>query len=563
MHRNLLVIFLVLSACILVVPAVRAQSTPTTIEPGQIEKRFERQMSPRTAPEEIVEPIAEEEMEAGDEVKFQLNGIAITGNEVITEEELRFAYEGHVGTDVSFSTLNKIAAEITKKYRDEGYILARAYIPPQKVTDGRVEIRIVEGFIDKIDIEGDVEGSRALLDSFIYKIRESRPLRSNVLERYMLLMDDLPGVTARGLLRPSEETVGAADLVITIKHELTKVTLEANNRGTKYLGPYQFSTIVRANSWMGNYDRTFVRFVTVNQSEELKFLDVYHSEPIGSEGATAGVSVIRTTSQPGSTLKSSFLDSENVSVELDVSYPIIRSREENLFARAIATYRETITDTAGERLSYDSVRAIRIGAQYDRVDLFDGVNLIDLEVSQGIDLWKSTNNDAGSSRENAEYNFTKVVANISRYQPIAYFSGLGILVTGIGQYASEPLFASEEIGLGGSQFGRAYDPSEISGDHGAAGKVELQYAEYFGYDYLQSGLVYVFYDGGAIWNEDPTSDETGRAVLASAGAGVKVDFLEGLSGGVEVSFPLIRKVASEGAEDEHDPRLFFNVVKDF
>lgn len=536
-------------------------AAPTTVDPGSIERSFGDRIRPSVSPEDIVEPLEEEAVDDGSQVTFRLSGITLTGNEMISREKLAEVYNDYVGKDVSFSTLNKIASEITANYRDKGYILARAYIPPQKVSGGVVEIRVVEGFIDNIDIKGDIEGSRSLLDSYISKIRSSKPLRSSVLERYMLLMDDLPGVTARGLLRPSQNTVGAADLIVTIKHKKTEQVYELNNRGTRYLGRFQASAIARANSWLGNYDRTSVRFVTVNQPEELKFLDIYHSQPVGSEGATVGAAFIRTTSQPGSTLKTFSYDSENVLVELDTSYPIIRAREQNLFARAVGTFRQTNTSSLGARISKDEVRVARVGMQYDVVDQFDGVNLVDLEVSQGLKIFKATDNDSGASRANANGDFTKFVTNLSRYQPFG--SGFGLLISGVGQYASGPLFASEEFGVGGSEFGKAYDPSEISGDHGAAGKAEVQYGEYIGYDYLASFQAFGFYDGGAIWNVDPTSDETFRQTLASTGAGVRLNFNDFTSGLVEVTVPLHRKVASEGAEDEHDPRFFFNVVRRF
>ena len=45
-----------------------------------------------------------------------------------------------------------------------------------------------------------------------------------------------------------------------------------------------------------------------------------------------------------------------------------------------------------------------------------------------------------------------------------------------GQWASGPLYSSEEFGYGGKNFGRAYDQSELTGDHGVAASVEVDYA---------------------------------------------------------------------------------------
>ena len=62
--------------------------------------------------------------------------------------------------------------------------------------------------------------------------------------------------------------------------------------------------------------------------------------------------------------------------------------------------------------------------------------------------------------------FTKVTLDVSRYQGIS--NEWGVYVAAMGQYAANPLLSAEEFRVGGARFGRAYNPSEISGDDGAA-----------------------------------------------------------------------------------------------
>ena len=541
--------------------AAFSQSTaPSTVEPGQIEKSFEPKIKPATSPDEVVKPIQEPDSGADNEVKFKLNSVTISGNTVLSDEELAGVYSRYIGQSVSFRDLNAIANDVTEKYKQSGYVLARAFIPPQKVSGGTVEIKVIEGFIDQISIQGQIEGDRSLLDAYVEKIKAVKPLRTSTLERYMLLMDDLPGVTARGLLRPSKQTIGAADLIISISHDKTEVDLEANNRGTRYLGPYQLSATVRANSWNDRYERTTVRYVTTSQTNELKFFDASYSEPVGTDGATVSGSFVRSKSKPGSNIKSLDLDSDNNSVGLEYVYPVIRSREENFFTRVNATMRQTVTDSVGARLTKDDVRVARVGAQYDKVDSFEGVNLADLELSQGLDVFNATDNNAGASRTSADADFTKAVLNLSRYQP--FMEKFAVLVSATGQYASGSLFASEEMGLGGSGFGSAYDPSEITGDHGAAGKAELQYSKYAGQEYLSSYQLYSFFDGGVVWNDNAASGESKRATLTSAGVGTRLYFNDTVSGQLELAVPLTRDVASEGAQGDN-PRMFFSLAKRF
>src|SRR5262249_20222041 len=126
----------------------------------------------------------------------------------------------------------------------------------------------------------------------------------------------------------------------------------------------------------------------------------------------------------------------------------------------------------------------------------------------------------------------------------------------------DPLLASEEFTIGGPSYGRAYDSSEITGDHGAALKLELRYGETTNSAYLQSYQGYVFYDAGAVWNRDAAGGEPEKQTLTSTGVGVRLNMSRSLFGSAEIAFPLSRDIASEGNDGE-DPRLFFNILKRF
>ena len=136
-------------------------------------------------------------------------------------------------------------------------------------------------------------------------------------------------------------------------------------------------------------------------------------------------------------------------------------------------------------------------------------------------------------------------------------------IAAAGQYAFDPLLSSEEFGLGGPEFLRAFDPSEQVGDHGLAGRLELQFLVDVGEPFLDVAQLYGFGDVGRIWNRDAAACEVERMTLASAGAGVRFNFTEWLSGGVEVAVPLKGQVQAEelsndGSGDEF--RVFGNLA---
>ena len=104
--------------------------------------------------------------------------------------------------------------------------------------------------------------------------------------------------------------------------------------------------------------------------------------------------------------------------------------------------------------------------------------------------------------------------------------GLSLHGSVFGQWTPDALLSSQECGYGGSQYGRGFDSSIITGDTCVKGALEVRYSlppdgftQGLGLDYSQ---FYAFADAGQINNIDaplgtPTSDSA-----SSAGLGVRL-----------------------------------------
>ena len=78
-------------------------------------------------------------------IRFEVKSIQITGNETISSEELNGLVQDEIGKEAGLADLRRIADKVKKYYRDRGYIAAYAYVPPQTIDGGNVEIAVVEG----------------------------------------------------------------------------------------------------------------------------------------------------------------------------------------------------------------------------------------------------------------------------------------------------------------------------------------------------------------------------------------------------------------------------------
>ncbi len=537
---------------------VTPPNIPGTVDPGRLQERFETPKLPRAVNEPLL-PDGEEQLppEEAEKIRFTLTAITLRGNTVFSEAELSNLYKEHLGKEISLGVIYQIADAITARYRNAGYVLARATIPAQRVENGIVQIVVFEGKIGKASIEGQLPGKSKLLEAYMKKITDSTPLKSDVLERYVLLMNDLPGVAAKAVLVPSFETAGATDLVLQVSEDPWDAGLTVDNRGTKFIGPVQFRAQGGLNNQFGNFERISGQSVVTQNTHELRFFDLGYVQPVGTEGTLAGISANISYSNPGDSLKPFDVEGQNRSITATLSHPWIRSRRQNLTLQGSFTAKNSRTDLRSSLLTEDRLRVVRAGASADFTDRFRGVNLFGLDISQGLDILHATQSgDPNRTRFSGREDFTKFTGNAMRIQTITERTRAVFAMNG--QYALSQLFSSEEFGYGGVPFGRAYDPSQLTGDHGVSVRAEGQYTTPYQDDFLRSSELYAFYDIGAVWHIDNNA-RPWKESAASLGGGARFTLSDKLTGYVEVAKPLTLSVPARGAEGK-SPRFFFSLT---
>lgn len=536
----------------------QAQQLPTPSEPWQIERQRDLLRPPQSTPEPVVPQIPSEAIAPKDaaDIHFTLEQVIILDATVYRDDELSPFYVGSVGQTVSLTDVYAIANAITAKYRNEGYVLTRAIVPPQRIEGGRVTIRIVEGFVETVIVEGGPQHLRRVVEGYADKIKRSRPLHVSTLERYMLLIRDLPGVRADSVLRAAHETPGASHLVVRLDYEPVEASLNADNRGSKFLGRVQITPMVRLNTFFGTGNQTSLRYVRsgINNGDDpgkLNYFEIRNRQVIGSEGTAVTVGYSRVRSRPGFTLSDFDVRNRGERAIANITHPIIRSRRQSLFASVVFEMKNAETDFLDGLLSEDRIRTIGANIAYDFVDRFKGTTLVEFGFTQGLDILSSSKGSATPSRAGGEADFFKLNATVTRVQRLA--DNFNLLVALVGQYTEDNMLSPEEFSVGGGVIGRGYDFGEITGDRGFGGKIELQYdgvpdSRYFG-DYQ----LYGFFDFGVAY-EVGSGD---RERLTSAGAGVRFSLIKKVSGFFEIAKPINRAVTARDPEDGKDVRFLF------
>lgn len=532
--------------------AVHGQALPGGALPGQIERQFEPGPSLPSVPRQIDLPSPEPlRIPPGAEQQtVTLREVRLEGATAIPLAELESIWQPSIGKQVSVADLYRMAERATAVYRNRGFVLSRVVLPAGERMDPAnavVRFRAVEGFIEKASIEGTLVGPQGRIQAVLDRIVASRPLNVAALERYLLLINDLSGVTAQAVLSPAASgAFGAADLKLFVGQRAVNGSAELNNRGSRALGPQRLEADLLVNSAFGGFSQ-FRLSGASTLNRELNFVSTSVDVPIGLEGAvlSVGGSASRGRPDPAQSFGVAF-ESESLAGFARMSHPVIRSRTQNLYVRGTLTALNGTTDANGVQLSQDRIRALRLGGSYDWADRGLGVNLVDLEVSQGLDAFGAS--DRGSptlSSPTGRPDFSKFNVFASRLQGLS--DRWSVLVAFQGQKAFTDLLIAERFGFGGSVFGRGYNFSELIGDDGVAGKLELRY-DAGGVGWLGSIAPYGFYDAGRVWRRNPVLQEKTDSAT-SVGFGVRVVALRNLTGLLEVAKPLTRDVAEEGNRD--------------
>ncbi len=541
-------------------PAAFSAGPPlSTVEPGMLNKSTP---PAERAPSRLgaIVSVPETKGATGLSTKkvFVLSGVVLDGGTVYTDADLRPLYKDFLGQMVSFADLNTIAQRITRKYREDGYIFSRAILPPQKVSGGVVHLRAIEGRIINVQLVGNFHDGNGLIHRMAEKIKTSGAANTHEIERYLLLIDDLPGITARSFVKPSA-TEGGGDLVIDVEEQKFEGSASFDDRGSKFLGPYRGTLVGAFNDVLGLHDRTTVRGILTTQTHEMRFADITHEEQIGPEGLKVKGRIAVTGSNPDIPGSPS-IDGDSILYDLEADYPIVRGRQWNFNLVGGFDALNSTTDLADIRIATDRVRSLRAGTSFDFTDPLKGVNQFDVLAYKGINVFDATNNNnvPARSRANGDQDFLKGTITGTRVQDL--FDLWSLMLSGTGQLAAEPLLASEEFTVGGPTYGRAFDQGEITGDSGYAGVAELRYGGPVQNRFLQSYQAYTYIDYGRVYNRDPGVGEFSQASLTSAGIGLRFNVVHDWTGYVELDKPMSRDVASEG---DREPRLFFSVLKRF
>jgi hemolysin activation/secretion protein len=480
----------------------------------------------------------------------------IIGSTVFTQADFDRVTQAYLNRDISIAELFEIRSKITELYLAKGYVTSGAIVPPQRIgkADGVVEIQVIEGRVDSIEVKGNshlnADYVRNRIARFTGKpLNQQQLLTGLQLLRLNPLIDNVRAELAAGL-QP-----GSSILTVEIgEAPIWHSQISLDNHRSPSAGTDRRQVQVRNSNLFGWGDSFSLGYTNTNGSNGI---DVNYETPLNPQNTRLslnyGTSNSRVIEQPFNTLD---IQSKSSYYEASIQHPIIQTPTQELEVGLVLSHRQsraTLLDnipfpSAGADLNgqtqLSAIRLVQSYTQRNDREVFAARS----QFSAGIGALGATiNNQSPDSRFLAwrgQAQYVKLLAPDSI-----------LLVRGDVQVADRAMLPLEQFGLGGADSVRGYRQDALLADSGLFASTEARFpiAKFAKDSTLQ---ITPFVDFGTVWNK--SSEKLARTTLLSTGLGLRYQFSDRLTTKVEWGIPLISLEGSKRTWQENG--IYFSVV---
>jgi hemolysin activation/secretion protein len=410
--------------------------------------------------------------------RMKVGGFHITGQSIYSEDKLQALVKDAVGKELTLGELKNVAGRIGQYFRDQGFVVANAYVPAQEMRDGIVEIAVMPGTYSGVELRNHSKLSDAVAARLVSNIKSGDYVKRKQLERTLLLLSDTGGISIKAVLTPGK-AAGTTELVVDINNaDLLTAELSINNYGNRYTGSDPRNLDLNLNDASGLGD-----VLSVSGSytgDGMNNFSINYMVPYGSQGWRLGANYSRLHYTLGEEYAPLLAHGMTETGGVYGQYPIVRSRSFDLYGQIGVATRRLVDDIdAYDSSNQRKTNFVTVGLSGVSRDS-RSVNSFALNVASGRlhftggqdvygNPWQSV--DAQGAQTGGSY--TKANFTFNRLQSVNDRLNFYLLFTG--QMASNNLDSSEQLYLGGANSVRAYPQGEAPGDEGYVITGELRY----------------------------------------------------------------------------------------
>ena len=463
---------------------------------------------------------------------IDLTKITFSGNRQFTDVQIQSLVTPFEKRSISQEELETLRQKVTKLYVDNGYINSGAIIPDQEVSDGSVNIQIIEGKLTNIKFTGNSN----LNDDYLYQrlsLGDDEILNVNDIQRRIQVMLDSPLIDKINAQLIPGSKPGEAELLASVKDgKRFEGSVAVDNRISPSVGEIRTSVSGTALSLTG-YSDTLT--ANLGYAEGLSNYSVNYNFPVLSSSTRfeafysfADAEIvekpiaddIEITSRTWTTGFKFILNSKkNVNQQMSLSLGIDRRYSQTCYGGYCTSLTSGIEED-GE----SNITALRFSQDMLLRNLKQALALR-MTISVGVNALGSTQNENEPSSD-----FFTLLGQSQFAQQV--FSRKDQLVIRMdGQLSSTALLPMEQFGVGGRLSVRGYRENQLLRDNGYAGSIEYRIMTPIALDNFKSRRLQsvIFLDTGGAWYDPINRNDREFVSLSSAGLGFRWEPLKNLN----------------------------------
>jgi hemolysin activation/secretion protein len=435
-----------------------------------------------------------------------------------------------IGSSLTHAQMRALANRVTAALQAQGYLLARAYLPSQDLSDGELEIAVLAGQLEQGEGRVQVLAADAALAERLQAIASHAlpqgAVRNAQIERALLMVNDVPGVRGRATLEKGSEPGSSRLLVNAETPRGWSGGASLDNHANRYTGQWRASVWGELYRPLGREDRLAA---SIARSAGSTQAGLNYGIGLHPNGLRANFAASWLDYEVGKEFKALELEGEATTFSAGLGYPVLRTRAANLWA-SVDVERKSLTDSGlGVELRDREMDKVTASLSGNRWDDWAGGGYTGASValvSGHLELGNAVDRQLDGLGPRTRGSFSKLSWRVERSQSLGSLQHWGLYGSASGQVAKDNLDSSEKFLLGGPGGVRGLPVGEASGDSGWLLNAELR-REFSIVDSLGAQAI-LFADHGSIrqhievWPGSLNRWSGNRYDLSSAGLGLNL-----------------------------------------
>ncbi len=390
------------------------------------------------------------------ERRVYIDRIELDRSAVLPQDELEALCAPYTGREIRFGELDELLAAINARYAERGY-LARAVLPPQRIRDGVVRVRLVEAKVGALSVRDNASTAPDFITDRV-TVRSGEPVELGRLRDELLDFNLRNDLALRAELAPGAD-FGTTDVVLrAVEPPRWESQLLVDNAGAESIGEERVSLEVVARSLFGYRDRFVASGIF---GEGARTGSLFFDVPAGRLGTRVGAgfdaSDIDVVAGP---LEPVDVGGTAQTLTAQITHPFLVRPGLRLEGYLAYQAKRSSSDFFGVEISEIKVRELQYGGSLTRFDATGSWFTRQLLIS-------------GIEGLGGDQSFLRYRGEVQRWQQLGRELLLRVRVEG--QWSDiELLPPSEQFQVGGQYTVRGFREGLLIGDDGYLVNVELR-----------------------------------------------------------------------------------------